>query len=255
MMLDKQPTTRFTNTVEHYQKHRPSYPDAVLKLLAQYVVPTSHTACADIGSGTGILSELLLATGYTVYGIEPNTAMRQAAGNKLAAYKNFHSIAGSAEQTHLPNQSIALITAAQAFHWFDINNTKTEFKRILQPQGKVALIWNLRDKQASNFMQAYENLWLKYGENYQKVAAEYFPFESLNKFFATDTMQVSFFPSSQQYDLEGLKGRILSASYCPKKDTKNFDLLMQAGAKLFAEEQQQGQITMHYQTVIYLGQL
>lgn len=252
-MLDKQPTTRFTNTVEQYQKHRPSYPDAVLNLLTQYV-PPHNNSCADIGSGTGILSELLIAQGYTVYGIEPNTAMRQAAEKKLTQYKNFHSINGSAEQTHLPNKSIALITAAQAFHWFDISKTQAEFKRILQPQGWTALIWNLRDNQASKFMQAFEKLWITYGENYQQVAAEYFPFNQLKNFFAANTLQHHKFPSSQQYDLEGLKGRILSASYCPKTNNSQFEKLMQAVNVLFTEHQQQGYVTMHYQTVVYLGQ-
>jgi len=99
---------------------------------------------ADIGSGTGIFSELFLKAGYRVKGIEPNEPMRLAAEKRLAAYTTFTSVDGTAEQTGLKDKSVDLITAAQAFHWFKPLAAKNEFMRIIRPGGHIMLVWNIR---------------------------------------------------------------------------------------------------------------
>ena len=91
-----------------------------------------------MGSGTGILSELLLKNGNTVFGVEPNAAMRSAGEHLLQDYLKFTSVDGSAEKTTLPAGSVDLITAGQAFHWFDGPAARKEFVRILKPQGVVS---------------------------------------------------------------------------------------------------------------------
>ena len=130
---------------------------------------TKDSVVADIGSGTGILSELFLKNGNTVYGIEPNNNMREGAERNLQKYPNFISINGSAEDTSLKNESIDLATAAQAFHWFDVENAKKEFKRILKPNGSVVIIWNNRRKTGKVFSSQYEKFIIKYGTDYKEV--------------------------------------------------------------------------------------
>ena len=122
------PTKRFSDRVENYIKYRPSYPDEVLTHLARQCNLTSGSAIADIGSGTGIFSGLLLAQGYKVYAVEPNESMQEAAIKLFGDNQNFIPIAGAAEATSLPGNSIDLVVCAQAFHWFDAEKTKTEFK-------------------------------------------------------------------------------------------------------------------------------
>jgi ubiquinone/menaquinone biosynthesis C-methylase UbiE len=81
--------------------------------------------------------------------------MRIAAEKMLQKYPNFISINGSAEDTGLYENSLELITAGQAFHWFDLDQSRSEFKRILKPEGYAAIIWNNRRKSGKGFSSQY----------------------------------------------------------------------------------------------------
>src|ERR1700732_4152215 len=126
---------RFSNRVADYVRYRPGYPAEVLTLLRTQCGLKSGHVIADIGSGTGFLSELFLKNGNRVYGIEPNEAMRQAGEEYLASYDGFASINGSAEATTLDDASIDFVSAGQAFHWFEPVVARHEFRRILKPEG------------------------------------------------------------------------------------------------------------------------
>jgi ubiquinone/menaquinone biosynthesis C-methylase UbiE len=148
------PTQRFTNRVDHYTKYRPPYPRAVLDLLRVKCGLTSTSVVADVGSGTGILSQLFLNNGNRVFGIEPNKEMREAGERRLNDHPRFTSVAGTAEATTLDDDSVDLVTAGQAFHWLDPERTRTEFARILEPGGWVVLVWNWRRKDKTPFLAA-----------------------------------------------------------------------------------------------------
>ena len=134
------PTKRFSDRVDNYVKYRPGYPAEVIAFLQNECDLSSNSVIADIGSGTGIFTKLLLDKGYKVYAVEPNADMQQAAKEYLGDNGNFIPTDGSAEETTLPSSSIDLIVCAQAFHWFNNENAKAEFKRVLRADGKVALI-------------------------------------------------------------------------------------------------------------------
>ncbi|HYN24061.1 MAG TPA: class I SAM-dependent methyltransferase, partial [Pyrinomonadaceae bacterium] len=155
--------SRFTTRVENYAKFRPTYPPSIIDLLRADCGLTEASVIADVGSGTGILSELFLKNGNTVYGVEPNAQMRTAAESLLSDYRRFNSIDGTAESTNLKSDSIDFVTAAQAFHWFEPKKTRAEFARILKPGGWVALIWNERRLDSTPLLRAYEQLLLRYG--------------------------------------------------------------------------------------------
>ena len=138
------PKKRFSSRVENYIKYRPNYPSKIIDFFIDNKLLSKKSVVADIGSGTGILSELFLKNGNKVYGVEPNNEMRKAAEIFLQKYPNFISIDGSAEETRLQEESVDLITAGQAFHWFNTKEAKKEFKRILKSDGSVTLIWNNR---------------------------------------------------------------------------------------------------------------
>ena len=133
-------TERFSSRVENYIKYRPSYPAAVLELLSSRCGLGAGSVVADVGSGTGILTELLLETGAAVFAVEPNLAMREAAERNLNDYGRFRSIDGTAEATTLAQSSVDLITASQAFHWFDHPRFFDEVRRIARP-GAVVAVW------------------------------------------------------------------------------------------------------------------
>ena len=147
-------TRRFSSRVDNYVKYRPSYPPEVVELLAAECGLTPGALVADIGAGTGLLAELFLQNGYRVLGVEPNREMRQAGERLLGDYPHFTSIDGTAEVTTLADKSVDIITAGQAFHWFDREKARAEFARILRPGGWVALVWNERRVDATPFLAA-----------------------------------------------------------------------------------------------------
>jgi SAM-dependent methyltransferase len=247
-------TERFTSRVETYAKYRPGYPAAVIELLRSECGLTPAALVADIGSGTGIFSELLLKNGNTVIGVEPNEAMRVAAENLMRGYAQFQSVNGSAEATTLPPSSVSLITAGQAFHWFDAKAARDEFVRILKPEGFVALIWNDRRLNSTEFLRGYEALLRDYGTDYAKVQ-EFDPREQVAEFFAPGGFKYKEFPNRQEFDFEGFKGRVLSASYTPEPGNPQFEPMLRALQALFDSREENGRVAFEYDTRVFYGQL
>lgn len=248
------PLTRFSSRAEGYAKYRPGYPPGVLDILRSNCGLTPESIVADVGSGTGILAEILLKNGNRVFGVEPNEAMRAVAEDLLSAYKQFVSIDGSAEATSLPNESVDLVVAAQAFHWFDRDATKNEFVRILRPAGWVVLIWNERRLDSSPFLRAYENLLLRYGTDYQEVRHENVG-GKLAEFFAPASFKLINLDNFQHFDLTALKGRVGSASYTPEPGHPDFDSMTSELENIFSKFNQNGIVTFEYDTRVYYGHL
>jgi SAM-dependent methyltransferase len=243
-------TRRFSSRVENYVKYRPGYPREVIRLLASECALTPGSLIADVGSGTGILSELFLQHGNTVYGVEPNQEMRAAAERLLKDYATFHSIDGRAEATTLAKDSIDFVTAGQAFHWFDQSKARKEFVRVLRPEGWVVLIWNERRLDPTPFLRTYEELLLKYGTDYDRVRHE-----DVSGFFAPRGFLVATFANFQIFDFEGLQGRAFSASYTPEPSHSNYRPMVEELIKIFQRHQKDGKVTIEYDTNIYYGHL
>ncbi|MBY9021191.1 MAG: class I SAM-dependent methyltransferase [Candidatus Lokiarchaeota archaeon] len=247
--LAPDPKKRFSSRVENYIKFRPSYPLKIIEFLKEKKILTKDSVVADIGSGTGILSKIFLDNGNQVYGIEPNKDMREAAEKILLGYPNFTSLEGSAESTGLEDNIIDLITAGQAFHWFDVDEAKREFKRVLKPNYNVVIIWNNRGKGGSEFNSSYENFMLKYGTDYKEVMKKE---ENVDRFY---TYQKESFYNFQELDFNSFKGRILSASYIPLPDNPIFPRMIVELEDLFNKHQKNGFIRIEYDTEVYFGKL
>jgi SAM-dependent methyltransferase len=252
-MID--PTQRFSSRVENYIRYRPGYPPAILDLLAAKCGLTSAATVADVGSGTGILTGLLLKSGARVFGVEPNADMRRAGEKLLADQPNFTSVAGTAEATTLPDQSVDLITAGQAFHWFDREKARREFGRILRPGGWVVLIWNDRNISDRPFFRAYERLLVTYGTDYTAVNHKNVDSEIIGSFFGPTGFGEASHPNDQTFDFAGLKGRLLSSSYAPEADDPRHAPMLAALQSLFAAYQTNGTVTFDYDTTVFFGRL
>jgi len=113
-----------------------------------------------------------LKSGNRVYGVEPNSGIAPGRRGIFASYDGFLSIEGSAESTTLGDSSVDFVAAGQAFHWFEPEKTRAEFRRILRPQGWVVAIWNFREMETP-FATAYEDLLVKYGTDYTRVRDSY----------------------------------------------------------------------------------
>jgi len=247
-------TKRFSNRVENYVRYRPHYPVEIIRFLSEHTGLTNEKIIADVGSGTGISSELFLENGNKVYGIEPNKEMREAAEKYLDKYKYFISVNGTAEDTLLENDSMDVIVCGQAFHWFDVQKAKQEFKRILKDNGYVILIWNSRKIDTSDFLIAYEKLLLKFGTDYEKVVhktLESGDDKTIEWFFAPHKSYVHSFKNMQVFDFEGVKGRLLSSSYAPVDNTEMLDELR----NIFDTYNKNGSVEFEYETKVYWGKL
>jgi SAM-dependent methyltransferase len=250
----KDSVSRFSNRVENYARYRPSYPSGVIDTLRADCGLTEASIIADVGSGTGILSELFLRNGNRLFGVEPNAAMRAAAERFLAAYANFVSIDAVAEKTSLKPTSVDFITAGQAFHWFDREKTRKEFARILKRPGWVVIIWNERRLDSTPFLRDYESLLRRYGTDYHKVRHENVSGE-IAQFFAPHTFVLKTLENRQQFDFESLKGRLCSSSYTPEPGHPNFAPMLLKLEEIFDLNNNRGTVSFEYDTRIYYGRL
>jgi len=247
-------TERFSSRVDAYQKYRPGYPQALLTEIQKQTGLESTAVVADIGSGTGIFTRQLLQAGYEVYAVEPNREMRAAAKAGLSTEPRFKSIDASAENTLLATASIDLITAAQAFHWFNTEPAKQEFRRILRADGKLALIWNKR-KISQPFQQTYDAILRELAPEYGKVNHMNLTATDIERFFATGSMQRFVFDNNQRLDFAALMGRLKSSSYCPEEKSPQFIPLATELLSLFDQHAIDGAIDLEYDTELYLGRI
>lgn len=251
-MLD--PTKRFSSRVENYLKYRPGYPQAIVSLLAAECGLTKSSVIADLGSGTGLFSELFLKHGNQVFGVEPNAEMRSAGERLLTKYDNFTSIAATAEETTLPASSVDLAVAGQAFHWFDRKKARIEFERILKPMGWVVLVWNGFRTESNAVMAAYQEIVAKYGTDYSEVRREVISMD-VGSFYAPGICKCARFNFQQIFDYEGLQGRLLSASYAPEPGDPRYEPMLAELRKMFVANEKQGRVMFDYETEVYYGQL
>jgi len=244
------PTARFSNRAENYVKYRPSYPGAIIPFLEKNIGLQKDQRVADIGSGTGLFSELLLKNGYAVVGIEPNEEMRKAAEKRLADFPGFTSPNHRAEQTGLRSASADLITVAQAFHWMEPGPTKKEFLRILKPGGHIVLAWNIRLSHTP-FLKAYEEL--KHGHSIDNKSARMVSEDAIRSFYDPMQMKLQSFDNVQMLDFEGLKGQLLSSSYIALPGHPKYDQMIEELVQLFVKYNENGFLKMEYETKLYFN--
>jgi SAM-dependent methyltransferase len=252
--MAKDNTTRFSSKVSDYVKYRPDYPEQIIAYLQQEYGLSTDKIVADIGSGTGISSVLFLAAGYTVMAVEPNKEMREQSRTLLGTWPRFSVAEGTAEHTALASGSIDAIIAGQAFHWFDTGAAKKEFKRILNDNGIVALIWNERLTDAP-FEKDYDRLIAKHGKDYVQVNHRNIDTEHLAAFYSPQAMKLETFPNKQIFDFEGLKGRLLSSSYMPGSGEPGYKEMVADLKVLFDRYQENQLVRINYTTKLYTGRL
>jgi SAM-dependent methyltransferase len=248
------PTERFTTRADNYALYRPGYPDEAVTLLKHRCGLSPQSVVADVGSGTGILTALLLASGAQVLGVEPNGAMRTVAEASLRNWPHFRSVNGTAEDTTLAPQSVDLLVAGQAFHWFDVPKARAEGLRVLRAGGWGALLWNERPHDATAFLADYEALLLRHAPEYATITASRANEASMRAFFG-GSMERAEFPNQQHLDFEGLQGRLMSSSYAPEPGQPGYAPMMAGLRKVFDSHERQGRIVLPYRTLVYFGRL
>lgn len=249
------PPERFTGRVESYRRFRPRYPAEIVDLLRRECGLSQDAAVVDVAAGTGLLTEIFLAAGFAVTAIEPNAEMRAACSELKQSYPKLRILEGTAEKTGLPSNSADLITVAQAMHWFDLERTRAEFARILNPRGFCAVIYNNRHPDKDAFHEAYEQFLLKFSIDYESVKKQHVGRKRLAQFFAPAEMKCAVFPNAQAQTHEGFEGRILSSSYIPRPGHERFGEMQVEMAKLFDKYQSGCAVTIEYECVVCYGRL
>ena len=249
----KDPIQRFSSRVDDYQRYRPRYPLEVIDLLRKDCGLKPESIVADIASGTGIFTRLLLESGNQVFAVEPNLEMRRAAERVLSDFPNFTSVVGTAETTTLAQSSVDFVTAAQAAHWFEPGKAGREFIRILKPGGWTVLLWNQRRTNSTPFLRNYEQLLLTYGMDYRQVRHDRMG-QGIDQFFGRP-FEARVFENRQEFDFESLRGRLLSSSYTPQAEDPNYTAMLETLRELFDQHQVNGTVIMEYDTQVYYSQL
>lgn len=217
-------TKKFSGKAENYSSGRPAYADGLIDMLYETQGFSPRSVIADIGCGTGIFTKQLVERGSLVYGVEPNDDMRRAAVENLAGYENFRPLGGTAEHTTLEENSVDFITAAQAFHWFDLPSFRTECRKILRPDFKgFSGGIEREDRRISAF----------FGGNSRTAA----------------------FDHPLVYDREKFIRRSLSASYSLTESDGRFAQYLQRLYALFDRKSRNGVLTIPNQTTVYFGKI
>jgi SAM-dependent methyltransferase len=245
--MDLAPTRRFSSRAEAYASGRPGYPNDVLLLLERECGLTRISRIADIGSGTGLLSQLFLSFGCEVFAVEPNTEMRAAGERALRGNPRFHSVDGRAEATGLPDSAFNLISAGQAFHWFEPEAARNEFRRILKPEGWIVLAWNERCP-TPGFMTEYERMQERFARERPHPSADEF-----TAFFGHAGWRLAKIPNPHAIDEETLRARLESSSWSPKQGSEEYAPMIQELRRIFQKYEFDGHVAMDYETHVYYG--
>ncbi|MDX2239694.1 MAG: class I SAM-dependent methyltransferase [Leptolyngbyaceae cyanobacterium bins.302] len=246
----------FCDRGEDYEKYRPIHPKAAIDAILSGLGTPDLLVAADVGAGTGIGARLLADRGVCVTAIEPNADMRTAA----TPHERVEFLAGTAEKIPLEDASVDLVTSFQAFHWFDFNQSLREFRRILKPNGQLALVWSLWD-QSNPISKEYTQL-IEASQERSRSSVQLNPKTWLktlryqlfwHRLWLPDftNFQRHEFSFTQQLDLAGLVGLARSQGFTPSSGA-NLDRLISELTKFhqrFCDAQ--GQVSLVYRTRLY----
>lgn len=249
----RDPRGRFSNRVDDYIRYRPGYPRELMTWLREAIALSPAWTVADIGSGTGLLSLPLLEAGCVVHGVEPNAAMRTAAERTFTDNPRFVSIEGSAEATTLADHSIDLVSAGQAFHWFEPTATRREWHRILKPEGFALVVFNSRLIEATPFMRAYDRYLIDHAIDYAGVDHRRGLPEKLRAVLG-ETRERRF-PFTLRHGYDDVRGLSMSSSYVPAPGHPQHETFFEGLRELFDTHAVDGAVDFPYETEAYVGRV
>jgi SAM-dependent methyltransferase len=129
----------FGGVAAAYERGRPTYPAEAVR----WLVGDTPATVLELGSGTGKLTRVMVELGHDVHATDPDAAML---AQLEAALPGVRTVVASAEDIPLGDESVDVVIAAQAFHWFDLDRALPEIARVLRPGGRIALVWNQRNE-------------------------------------------------------------------------------------------------------------
>lgn len=241
---------KFTGKADYYDKYRPSYPDSLIDWLYE---KSKTDTVADIGAGTGKFTACLLRKPWKITAVEPNPDMRE----KLAKLKGINIVSASAENTGIEQCSIGLITVAQAFHWFDEELFKKECERILEPGGKLAVVFNEQERKEGTIDSERDKICQMYCGAYHSGHVGIRTHEEGDLFLRNEYFsKVEIFTAENNVELnkQAFVGDTLSRSYAINESDENFTKFIEELENIFSRYEQNGFVTVKYTATCYLGE-
>lgn len=245
-------TQNFSGLAENYTAGRPVYADKFIESLYLQHNFSEQSVIADIGSGTGKFAKQLLDRGSFVYCVEPNQDMRSIAKKELSKYDKFCAVNGTAAATGLDGGAVDFITTAQAFHWFDVLQFKNECKRILRQDGKVFLIWNMRDISDEINRKGFE-IYSEYCPKFSGFCGGIIKDDMRIKQFFDGKYEYMEFDNPIFYDKNKFIKRSLSSSYSLRDGDENYEAYIEKLSELFDKCAKNGVAAVGNKTVAYYG--
>jgi SAM-dependent methyltransferase len=243
----------YSTKAHKYAQYRWDYAPQAIRAILDVTQLARESTIADIGAGTGILTRHLAGKVTCVYAVEPNPEMRRMAQVELQQYSSVKVLDGRAEATALPGGSIDLIVVAQAIHWFDPQPTRREFRRILKPDGWLALLRNYGTDEALG----QELAALSVSENGVQARPGARPPERkpVSYYYGDADFERRVYPFTLQEPWEAFIGSLCSASYMPDEDHPLYPNLERAARRVFDRLSSDGVLAVHGATELYLGQI
>lgn len=242
----------FGPKVADYCASRPDYPAPLFELLRSQCGLTAGVTVADVGAGTGLLTRGLLGTGASVVAVEPNAAMRGACDHALQTAPNYRSVEGCAEAMPLADGAVDLITAAQAFHWFDVERARSECLRVLRQAGQVALIWN--DRLFGDPLHvALDQVFEPFGGEKRAALLAHEDRGLVPRFFGAGRFQTHQWPHEHALSQDGLLSLVFSRSYMPPRESEPGQRAAERVREVFDALAMDSEIAVRYTTVLMLG--
>lgn len=209
---------RFDGKVCDYSRFRERYsPEILLPVLRSRCGLAPDWVVADVGAGTGMLSDVFLANGNRTLAIEPNAEMRQMCQMLHRADAPLQITDGTAEATGLESSSVDMVTAGRAMHWFDREKAFAEFRRILKPDGWVAILAFGRTEKGRAENIAFEEVLRRFSEDHRDTHAGYEVYRNLKADLPRDFYHEEIL-GAMDLDWESLLGMTLSLSHSPAKE-------------------------------------
>ncbi len=226
--------TYFKNKTHIYDRYRPNYPNFVYKFLFENCIK-KNSILAEFGCGTGKLTEILLKNDNTLYAFEPDVEMFNFVKNRFLKSEELTVYNSSAEESHLPDNSIDIIIAGQAFHLFNIEKTKKEFLRILKPDGKIILLWYFLDMEYS-ISKDIRHLFYKYRDILKQSHRNRIDKDSLGEIFYPLRVDFNALGNfKQDFKEQDFIQSMLSSSYAPDFNNKSHGRYIDEAKKIFSK--------------------
>lgn len=241
--------------LEAYRQFRPGYPIESAQVLRRTLGLKPGAAVADINSGSGIFTRMLLMEGLRVIGVEPDPGLRASAAQYLVEFPLFQSWDGRAEDTGLPDNTVEAITVSHALYNCNWEQLQREFRRIVKPGGWLLLVWNERRPSEDNFQIAYDNLLQEFGVNYTPQTQRGPDRKELIELFGHRGFKSRFFKNRQHLNWEQIKGRLLSSPHVPMPGNPDCPPMLRRLQQLFETLATDQQVMLEYQTHLHFGHI